>query len=840
MNRLIIHLCRKDVRHLRGFLLVWVLLVSSQAVLIGSGISASADDMATQVIFQVLSVVLPMLKVLAVIVMIPLLIHGEPLTGTTAFWFSRPLSRSTVLAAKSLFIGLILILFPLLIELAVFFGNGVQLRHILSAVPEILIDDTSLVLEVMILAVLTRNFARFAIAGVILFIALILFGVATQILRLYFGGMDAVMNAAQGMDQSRRLVGNIIVMITGLAVVVNQYLTRKTTRSIIMAAAGGFLMFLSTTLWGINFFAEPKSAPDAGVVDCDQLIITLNPRQLSSSDEFQMRRTETPQKEISAELDAEGLGDEYIACPTEITSRLEFPDGTILASTNRLFNGFGTRSVNNRALAALFEGYELLNTEHYSFSYSKILSVASDQYYKYGRTDGVLSLEVEAAVSSYRLAAEIPLREGARYSNGSEHLVVSRIMKQTGGCTVLLRQSRVNLLFGGRETRGASSSRRSSSFDSDNVIYVLRNKARREVYLPAGDMDHTLFSRGDQRLSVTPVRLIFEPNRFAGEGELIDEEWLNGADLVRIEEVRLGFCNQSLQVDAFQMCGEESRRHFSGERRKGPDPDILKGIVLPENPTRAEAEQYVKSIVEDAEKQICSSPKDPQVDMLVALGPQYVDLLLKYKDQYHVRAAVKRLVGPEHKELIVRELPTCYDLIDVVLDQGWESDVHDILIGELKKQPEHLPQCWIQAVAGFEDPATYDDLKLYLVRGNGRSCTYDAIKNLPGIDLRDAVGKAWKRSRYESSDYERQEMIYVAIHFGNTDALAAAAKLLAQDDKDHSYNVDRIRKALKPLLPDEVSPDDFPAWYQAHQTALYFDENTRRYQVRNEKGPITE
>ncbi|MDD2238002.1 MAG: hypothetical protein PHG65_12420, partial [Kiritimatiellae bacterium] len=466
MNSLVMHLFKKDVRHLRGILLVWVLLIASQAILVGSGITASADDMATMVTFQVLSAVLPVLKIIAAIVLIPLLIHGEPLTGTTAFWLSRPLSRKTILAAKGLFIGLLLILFPLLVEVGIFAGNGVLVCHILLAIPEILIGDTALILQVMVLAVLTRNFARFAIAGVVIYIAIMMLSVAVYISRLYFGGMDSMLFASEpGLVASRGLVAHLLVLLFGLAVVLNQYLTRKTGRSIILAVVGFALQFACSQLWGINFFAEEKAAPDASIVRCEELELSLDQSHRSSSDEFQMRRTESPRKEFSMRIEAEGLGDEYVVRPTETIARLDYADGVVLTSTNRINNRFGLRDQDMRALAALFAGYEVLNRSSYVWQSTKIISVSTEQYFKYGRMEGTLSLDVEAEISGYRVAAEIPLQEGARYSSGSEHLVVSRIMKQSSGCTVILRESKVNLLFGGREARSCSGSGCSSRND---------------------------------------------------------------------------------------------------------------------------------------------------------------------------------------------------------------------------------------------------------------------------------------------------------------------------------------------------------------------------------------
>ncbi|MDD2237702.1 MAG: hypothetical protein PHG65_10900, partial [Kiritimatiellae bacterium] len=269
-------------------------------------------------------------------------------------------------------------------------------------------------------------------------------------------------------------------------------------------------------------------------------------------------------------------------------------------------------------------------------------------------------------------------------------------------------------------------------------------------------------------LSVTPLRLVFEPNQIEDSGFIVDDAWLQDADLVRVEEEPYGYCRKTIEVEGFQLEGRSSRpRRYVEKTREGPDQEILATIVLPENPTREDVIDYVKEILTDSDCQRRYSSRDPQVDMLVAVGPENLDVLLMDGYQYYAFLAVKQLAGPEHKELIIAQLPDYHNLIDVVVGQGWVDEVSDTLVAELKKDPENLPTAWIKAVADLKDPATYDDLKRYLIRGNGRSGTYGAIKDLPGIDLQDAVDQAWRRVRYDAHDYQKRDMVSVAIQYGH-------------------------------------------------------------------------
>ena len=103
---LVTHIFRKDVRHLRWLLVGWFLLVALQTGLMASGAAAWNNDAALQMALQMLGWLVPFLKWILLIVLIPLLIQDEPLTGHTAFWFTRPIGRADLLKSKALFLAL--------------------------------------------------------------------------------------------------------------------------------------------------------------------------------------------------------------------------------------------------------------------------------------------------------------------------------------------------------------------------------------------------------------------------------------------------------------------------------------------------------------------------------------------------------------------------------------------------------------------------------------------------------------------------------------------------------------------------------------------------------------
>ena len=152
-----LHIFKKDLRHTRILMSLWLAMVLVQFSLVAIGVNPS--DHVMQAVYAAVGYLMPMLTALVVIVIIPLVVHGEPLVGTTAFWFTRPVDRPALLCAKA-FYALSLVSVPLVVELIILAVNGATLRQLALAFPEILMGSLSLVLAVAVLAALTPKILK--------------------------------------------------------------------------------------------------------------------------------------------------------------------------------------------------------------------------------------------------------------------------------------------------------------------------------------------------------------------------------------------------------------------------------------------------------------------------------------------------------------------------------------------------------------------------------------------------------------------------------------------------------------------------------------------------------
>lgn len=824
---LALHNFKKDVRHLRVLLIIWFLLVGLQAAMSGSGITARADDMVLTAVFQTLSFLIPMLQYLVLLVMIPLLIHDEPLVGTTAFWFTRPISRKALLSSKSLFVGALLVLPPLFAEIVVLACNGITLRHILLAIPEILASRCVFVLIVSVFAVLTPSFARFAIVGVSFWVVVMLISWAVQIARLFFGAEEMLQRMADlSLTQSREVVTSIIILVVGVFVVCFQYLTRKTKQSVCVAIVGYLLVMSMQHLWTWNFMALPKVEVKKEIIDADSVSIAIDSDAFHISDTARFRSGEKRKKQIKASIKVIGLPAGYVAEPSEISSTLKFHDGKEIVTESRSSFSFSARSWDIDALQYALGEIYIINAKDRSYHSQNIVTLDEDDYDKYVREIGKLSLNVDLIAYRYAIAVTLPLKKNARYEQGSKETLITDVLKRTSGCTVMIRERTINLLF-------AADARPTvvEYAQARNVKYILCNKKRKEAFLPEEDRQGSfnIFGRSE-RLNIRDqnLRFNFGDNRFSS---VTDEEWLANAELLCVEKIEVGHLAKTLTDDNFVIrtrgrWGTMPRSH--SRDKEGPDEEALSKITLPENPTKQQVRSYVQAILTVSSGQRRYSTKDPQVAMLEKVGSENLEILIE-ADRIHgcyIQAAIKHLAGPEHKDLILKHLNRHHGLVEIVLEKGWVSEARGTLIEKLKTG-RYLPIAWIKVVATFKDPTTYDDLKDYLINGNNRNSTYNAIKNLPGIDLADAVEKAWKRVKYKS-DYELFSMVPAALDYGYLDALEMAVESLGTDESS-CYNFREVRKTLKKHVDIIGTDKDIVEWYKKNKGSISFNPETRMF-----------
>jgi hypothetical protein len=823
---LVFHQLKKDMRRTRVVLGLWLALVVMRFALIGW--NASPGDTAMQSLFATLSVLTSVLGMLLILVLVPLVIHQEPLVGTSAFWFTRPLSRSTLLRAKGCY-ALILVLLPLIVQSIVFLTNGVTVHDVALAVPELLLSQMSWMLAVATLAVLTPSFGRFVIVGASVLVIEYLVAFGLQIFRL-FHDMLGLVNTPASLTQSRSIVSSLILIGFGLVIVIGQYFTRRTARSIGLAIAGLVLSELAGQLWPWNFLKPTVvTVGDSQFHEAAIAVTGLSGRPYAY--DVPSLRGGEPSKQVNGSVALTGCPAGYVVRIEDIHPTLKSADGRYLPLNPVQSNSYSLVSaVDPDAIEQAVGGIPVVNRDNYNpGTFVTLCNLNADTYARYDQVPLAYSAQLSCVAYRCTVSAELPLTKGARFVDGSDRETITNVLGQGDGAEIQLQRQSVRLLFAPTPDQD----RAPYGINRSNVIYVLLNRKRREAVQQKRDnaFDFSMFT-GQNILNHQPVRLTFGPdnNQPNAVFPTLDHAWLADAVLVRLQLTPVDQFTKTLSIPGFRLDGKFETPTPSSAYPE-TDAATLEKIVLPPNANRQQTSDYINAILVASRRQERFTDQDPEIEMLKQVGAQNVDLLIQMagdNHNYYLNRVINDLAQPDHKEMVLAALATNHDLIETVFKHRWQKDAEPTLLAGLADPTEDRNQAWVGALASLHDPATYPALANYFI-AHPHGGFFRAIQTLPPpFDLAGTVDQAWKKYP-DSSSWQVRELLQPAAQFGEPGVLDAAVKIL-QNKSANDFSRQAARRVLRNDTPATGATDaDLIDWMAAHESALSFDRQAKKF-----------
>lgn len=332
--------------------------------------------------------------------------------------------------------------------------------------------------------------------------------------------------------------------------------------------------------------------------------------------------------------------------------------------------------------------------------------------------------------------------------------------------------------------------------------------------------------------------VVFAAPAFAQKGEVGDNEAIL-RKLDEIQKTQEEIAERLIRIEA-KLANAPQAEGSTIFQGRGADEEALSKITLPDNPTKDQVRKYVQDIAKASRNQNSWSSIDPQVEMLERVGPANLDVLLEALGSRggeglfvtYLMPAIKALARDEHKEMILKLLPQRHELAEIVWEKGWAEDARSTLIDGLRAKPEYLPIEWVKAVASFKDPATYDSLKWDLANGGNPWWTYEAIKNLPGLDLSKEAAEMWARFKDRDNLFEVVPAACVAVEFGHLDALMKLMDVMENPDP-HNHYVTEAQKAVRRVTDVRGSKADIAIWFRQNKDKLVFDAKEKKFIVKN-------
>lgn len=234
--------------------------------------------------------------------------------------------------------------------------------------------------------------------------------------------------------------------------------------------------------------------------------------------------------------------------------------------------------------------------------------------------------------------------------------------------------------------------------------------------------------------------------------------------------------------------------------------------------------------------------------MLRRVGPAYVGLLLEAMETEDLRPSIANVIetiaDESHREMIVARLTDYPELIDCVHDHGWAPEARqqllDGLAKELEKDDPALPTDWINAIVQLQDPKSFPMLVDYFRRGRYPAVTYDAIRGIPGIDLRDAIAKMWENASwrrelagdtdvwFNSSYFSVRDAAQIALEWGHVEALEVCISRMGRREWTSRGTWDDL---VRQHIDFVGTPEQTEGWFLANRGKLIFVPATKKYVV---------
>lgn len=239
---LLLHIVAKDFRGLRDRWIYWVgaMVIKTAAALWlvwGRGVDATTYEYVCKSLLILVPTELALTYLLTAMI-----VQADPLVGEQPFWRTRPVSGARMLAAKMLSLFLLLGLPVCVVALPWWWACGGGLANIASVAALMLLIQAAIMLPAVVVSSLTDSLGRFLVWSLLLVTGFGVAGVANPLLLVRAGPSDAALAS------SRLTVFFALAVLTGVMVVVWQYVGRN-RRVGYGLLAGGWLVALATATW---------------------------------------------------------------------------------------------------------------------------------------------------------------------------------------------------------------------------------------------------------------------------------------------------------------------------------------------------------------------------------------------------------------------------------------------------------------------------------------------------------------------------------------------------------------------------------------------------------------
>ena len=456
--RALLHQATKDIRAQKWLLVAWVAALGVDCLVYSFKLDAYGGPAGVWP-----HTWLDMLRVFSVLgagayawLLAIRIVHADPADDTTAFWLTRPMPARVLVAAKLALIAVLFLVLPGAATLVIAVSNGVGFLLALRSAVEWAAVDAALLLPVLVVATLTHDIARAAVAGT-----------ASILVRAAARGAGSLVwtwrqaSSPRGIEVwcSTLAAAVTLTILLAVALMVLQYVTRRSKRTFWLAAAAVPVVVLVLFLWPWNVMPQLRpGAVDPHAFDAGRIGVSLD---FTAAQSQYVARQAGPgrQARVYAGLDLTGVPDGWVVVPLRGRGDLRFADSAT-RTTSRwdlsapaqldwprldLYWNYGDAVAS--ALHATVVNRPVRPVPKYC-----VFQMPEDEFLQRLRQSAQYEADLTCAAFAIRVAAVLPLRPGGTAAvDGTQIAVVGVRRTDRGEWRVLVRWSSPRFVLPRRE-----------------------------------------------------------------------------------------------------------------------------------------------------------------------------------------------------------------------------------------------------------------------------------------------------------------------------------------------------------------------------------------------------
>ncbi len=321
----ILHTVRKDLCAQHFHLILWGCLLLLYVALVGfwDGSRPAGATFATLIV-QLLPIVV-MVYGLAIAVV---LIHEDPVVGTSAFWVTRAVRGPSLLFAKAIEIAAMLGLW-LLGDLLVLVAKGAP-NHAGYLGFSFASGLLPVILVALVIAALVPNISRFLLTIALLTVGFVVVAMLLNLVGGWFQDPDQTERVSKTVGQrlSAQLVGAAIASLGALAVLAWQFITRRTGISIAATLITGAGACIALASWSHDFIPRLAGGENSAG-HFEEVRVEIDSSDLRSGMAYEAAGDDDPigYRTVSGLVSVQGLPDGVFAWWKSAHSRVITADG---------------------------------------------------------------------------------------------------------------------------------------------------------------------------------------------------------------------------------------------------------------------------------------------------------------------------------------------------------------------------------------------------------------------------------------------------------------------------------------------------------------------------------